>query len=130
MLPGQTNDDFTIGGSAELRQRIRGLLTKHTDIFSFYKGEAISVAPMEFTVDAIPRKAPDSPPGWISVGKHTALNRMIDDLLDLEVIQLSRATAWSQFHFISNGWRFMVDFHNLNKVISNERWQITNMKEK
>ena len=59
-------------------------------------------------------------------GKHAALNKMIDDLLDLEVIQPSRATAWSQVHLVrkpSNGWRFTVDFRNLNKVISNDGWQ-------
>ena len=51
MLPGQTNDDFTIGGPAQ--QRIRTLLTKHVDIFSFnVKGKAMSVPPREFTVDA------------------------------------------------------------------------------
>ena len=57
---------------------------------------------------------------------------MIDDLLDLQVIQPSRATAWSQVHLVrkpTNGWRFTVDFRNLNKVISNEGWQIPNMKE-
>jgi len=37
---------------------------------------------------------------------------MIDDLLDQQVIQPSRATAWSQFHLVrkpTNGWRFTVD---------------------
>ena len=32
MLPGQTNDDFTIGGSVDLQQRIRTLLTEYADI--------------------------------------------------------------------------------------------------
>ena len=57
---------------------------------------------------------------------------MIDDSLNLKVIQPSRATAWSQVHLVhkpTKGWRFTVDFRNLNKVISNEGWQITNMKE-
>ena len=94
----------------------------------------MSVPPMEFTVDAARWEAPANrlPSRHISVGKHAALNKMIDDLLDLEVIQPSRATAWSQVHLVrkpSNGWRFTVDFRNLNKVISNEGWQIPNMKE-
>ena len=57
---------------------------------------------------------------------------MIDDLLDLHVIQSSRATAWPQVHLVrkpTNGWWFTIDFRNLNKVISNEGWQIPNMKE-
>ena len=63
------------------------------------------------------------PSRHISVKKHAALNKMIDDLLELEVIQPSWTTAWSQVHLVrklSNGWRFTVDFRNLNKVISNE----------
>ena len=135
MLPGQTNDDFTIGGSAHLQQRIRALLTEYADIFSFnIKGKAMSVPPMEFTVDATLWEAPAHrlPSHHISVEKHAALYKLIDDLLDLEVIQPSRTTAWSQVHLVrkpSNDWRFTVDFRNLNKVISNEGWQIPNMKE-
>ena len=50
---------------------------------------------------------------------------MIDNLLELEVIEPSRATEWSQVHLVrkpSNFWRFTVDFRNLKKVISNEGW--------
>jgi hypothetical protein len=99
MLPGQTNDDFTIGGSAELQQRIRKILHEYEDIFSFnVKGKAMLVPPMEFTVDKVRWEAPANrlPSRHISVEKHAALNKMIDDLLNLEVIQPSRATAWSQ----------------------------------
>jgi len=90
--------------------------------------------PMTFTVNKVDWEALDNrlPSRHISVVKHAALNQMIDDLLDLQVIQPSRAAAWSQVHLVckpTNGWRFTVDFHNLNKVISNEGWQIPNMKE-
>ena len=46
------------------------------------------------------------PSRHISVEKHAALNNMIDDLLDVEAIQPSRATARSQVHLArkpSNG---------------------------
>ena len=44
MLPGHSNEDFTLGGSANLQQRIRALLTNYVDIFSFnVKGNAMSV---------------------------------------------------------------------------------------
>ena len=72
------------------------------------------------------------PSRHISVEKLAAFNKMIDDLLDLKVIQPSRSTAWSQVNLVSkstNGLRFTVDFRNLNKVISNEGWQIPNIKE-
>ena len=134
MLPGQTNDDFTIGGSANLQQRIRTLLTEYADFFSFIvKGKLMSVPPMEFTVDATRWEAPANhlPSRHILVENMPTINKVIDDLLDLEVIQPSQATAWSQVHLVrkpSNGWRFTVNFRNLNKVISNEGWKIPNMK--
>ena len=84
MLPGQTNDDFTIGGSADLQQRIR---TIRTDIFSFnVKDKAMSVPPMEFTVNATRWEALANrlPSHHFSVEKQAALNKMIDDLLDLD----------------------------------------------
>ena len=67
----------------------------------------------------------------VSVEKHSTLNQMIDDLLDLQVIQ-PRATAWSQGYLVckpTNGWRFTLYFRNLNEVISNKGWQIPNMSE-
>ena len=58
---------------------------------------------------------------------------MVDRLLELGVIQPSKTTAWSQVHLVrkpNNGdWRFTIDYRSLNKVISNEGWQIPNMKE-
>ena len=82
---------------------------------------------MEFTIDATRWEAPANrlPSRHISVENMPmlnmlTLNKMIEDQLDLEVIQPSRATAWSQVHLVrkpSNGWRFTVDFRNLNKVI-------------
>ena len=75
MLPGETNDDFTIGASADLQQRIRTLITEYADIFSFnVMGKAMSIPPMEFTVDATRWEAPANhlPSRHISVGKNAA----------------------------------------------------------
>ena len=60
------------------------------------------VPPMNFSVqidkwESNPNRLPSR---HISVEKHEALNKMIDDLLDLQVIQSSKATAWSQVHLI------------------------------
>ena len=44
MLPGQTNEDFTMGGSTDLHKRIRAPLTEYTEFFSYnVKGKAMSV---------------------------------------------------------------------------------------
>ena len=85
----------------------------------------MSVPPMTFTVANNEWEAPANrlPSRHISIEKHAAHNQMIDDLLDLQVIQPSRATAWSQVHLVrkpTSGWQNTVDFCNLNKVISNE----------
>ena len=66
----------------------------------------MDVPPMDFTIDqslwALSRH--------ISTEKHDALNTMIDSLLELGVIQQSKATEWSQVHLIrkpnNDGWRF------------------------
>ena len=101
-------------------------MEEYRDIFSYnVKGKAMQVPPMQFTVftdqwESNPNRLPSR---HISVEKHDALNKMIDDLLDLQVIQPSKATAWSQVHLVrkpSGGWRFTVDYRGLNKVISNE----------
>jgi len=58
---------------------------------------------------------------------------MIDNLLDLQVIQPSKATAWSQVYLVrkpAGGWRFTVVYRDFNKVISNEGWQTPNMLER
>jgi len=94
----------------------------------------MSVPPMQFSVkveqwESYPNRLPSR---HISVEKHEALTKMIDDLLELQVIQPSKATAWSQVHLIrkpTGGWRFTVDYRGLNKVISNEGWQIPNMRD-
>jgi len=122
----QTNNDFMIGGPPEFQQRIRNVLTEYDDIFSFnVKGKSMAVPPMHFTVDMDGWEVPASrlPSRHISVEKHVALNKMIDDLLDLQAIQPSRATAWSQVNLVhkpTNGWQFTVDYRTLNKVITNE----------
>jgi hypothetical protein len=103
MRPDSLNDDFAIGGPPELQADIRLLLQEYNDIFSYsVKGKAMDVPPMHFQVDdsqwyTTPNQLPSR---HISVEKHLELNQMIDDLLELQVIQPSRATAWSQVHLV------------------------------
>ena len=87
----------------------------------------MAVSPTTFTVDKVNWEAPANrlPSQHIYDEKHAALNQMIDDLLDLQVIQPSRAMALAQVHLVrkpTNRWPFTVDFRNLTKVISNEGW--------
>ena len=41
-----------------------------------------------------------------------------DEFLEKDVIRPSKATAWSQVHLVSGGWRFTIDYRILNKVIT------------
>jgi hypothetical protein len=129
MTENAPNDDYTIGGSPELQSGIRALIGEYKDIFSYsVKGKAVNVPSMEFTVNKTEweSNANRAASRRISMDKHEALNKLIEDLLDLGVIQPSRATAWSQVHLVrkpqNDGWRFTIDYRSLNKVISNEGW--------
>ena len=101
-------------------------MQEYQDIFSYnVKGKAMQVPPMQFTVstdqwESNPNRLPSQ---HISVEKHDALNKMIDNPLDFQVIQPSKSIAWSQVHLVrkpAGGWHFTVDYRVLNKVISNE----------
>ena len=92
----------------------------------------MTMTPMTFTGDKVNWEASTNrlPSRHISVEKHAALNQMIDDLLDLQVIQQSRATAWSKVHLVrkpTNGWRgSRLTSAILTKL---QGWQIPNSKE-
>ena len=103
---------FIIGGFPALQLLIRDTTTPRVnDILSYnVKGKAMTLPTMTFTVNKVNWEAPANrlPSRHISVEKYAALNQMIDDLLDRQVIQPSRATAWSQVHLVrkpTNGWR-------------------------
>ena len=104
---------------------------EYRDIFSYnVKGKAMSVLPIQFSVQT--EKWESNPnhllSQHISVDKHEALNKMID-FLDFKIIQPSKATARLQVHLVRSGWRFTIDYRGLNKVVSNEGWQIPNMRD-
>ena len=120
--------NFKLGGSPTLQAQLRALIKQYSDIFSdSVKGKAMDVPPMEFTIDHIMWETNQNRAAsrHISPEKHYALNVLLDNLLDLGVIQPSKATAWSQVHLVrkpNNGaWRFTTDNRFLNKVISNKR---------
>ena len=129
------NDDYTIGGSTHLQQELHTLIKEYDDIFSYsVKGRSMDVPPMEFNVDKKLWEASGNrlASRQISIEKQAALSTLIDELLERDVIRPSKATAWSQVHLVrkpSGGWRFTIDYRALNKVITNEGWQIPNMKD-
>jgi hypothetical protein len=136
MAPNVPNKDYTLGGTPALQAKQHTLIQEYSDIFSYsVKGKAMDVPPMEFTIDHSKWETNQNraPSRHVSTEKHVAVDALLDNLLDLGVIQPSKATAWSQVHLVrkpnNGGWRFTIDYRSLNKVIYNEGWQIPNMKE-
>ena len=128
------NNDYTMEGSEKLQASLTDLI-KEYDIFSYsVKGRSMDVPPMEFKVDEKNWESSGNRMAsrQISIEKQVALKMLIDELLEKEVIRPSKATAWSQVHLVckpSGGWRFTIDYRALNKVTTNEGWQIPNMKD-
>jgi len=136
MAPNSTNNDYQLGGSKHLHKALHALIAEFHDIISYsVKGTARDVPPMDFTVDRAQwaTNLNRAPSRHISTGKHDALNTMVDSLLELGVIQPSKATACSQVHLVhkpnNGGWRFTTDYRSLHTVISNEGWKTPNMQE-
>jgi hypothetical protein len=138
ILSQEAEGDLTIDiqGSPAMQKSLSTLVQLFKDIFSTtVKGKSAKVPPLDFNVDAAwETTANRLPSRLISPEKHLALHGMIEELLDLNVIKPSQATSWSQVHLVrkpapSNGWRFTIDYRGLNKVITNQGWQIPNMSE-
>ena len=93
-----------IGGCPYLQQQIKQIMHDYQHIFSYnVKGKSMFVPFMQLSVQL----------DWeskqnrllsrnLSVEKREALNKMIDDLLELQVIQPSKATGWYQVHLSGN----------------------------
>ena len=125
--------DYDLGGSFYLQEHLISS-QEYQDIFSYnVKGKAMQVPLMEFTVstdqwESNPNRLPSR---HISVEKHDALNKMIDELLDLQVVQPSKETAWSQVHLTQkvDGVLQWIIVAIIKFKVSNEGWQIRNMWE-
>jgi hypothetical protein len=125
--------DIAMTGTAAETAELRILCDEFADIFSLkIRVEPARVPALNFDFDKARwhQAANRLPSRRISPEKQAALNVMIDELLDIGAIRVSTATAWSQVHLVKKpkgGWRCTIDFRGLNKVISNQGWQIPNM---
>ena len=90
------NDDYTIGGSPALQDKLHALIKEYDDIFSYsVKGRSMDVPPMEFDVDKKlwEASAHRLASRQISIEKQTALSTLIDELLERDVIRPSTIIA-------------------------------------
>ena len=99
-------------GSLELQEKLRGLCREFIDIFSTsVRARPARVDPMTLDINRANWEIPANrlPPRHHSEDKQTAIRSQVDSLLELGVIEESRATEWSQVHLVPkpNGdWRF------------------------
>ena len=66
-----------------------------------------------------------------SVEKTLEIIKQVNRMLELEVIERSDATEWSQVLLVpkpGGKWRFCIDFRNLNLALTKNGWPIPNIK--
>ena len=129
-----------IEGPVSLRKQIKERLEEYKDLFrrDVSRTPAKLHSAYELRVDDTKWKSMrgnyNVPARTQSEEKNKEIKRQIDKLLDLNVIQHSNATRYSQVHLVkkpqpNNGWRFCIDFVQLNNCCESESWNLPNIKE-
>ena len=135
--PTNENDELptNIHGSPELQAKLRSLVIQYKDIFSRkVRSTPAKLPPFNFTVDTnkwetfrnrtVPRRYDGT--------KSVALQKIVEQLLELGVIEPSNAAFYSHGFPVpkstAGSWRLVLDLKNLNKISSTESWPIPNIK--
>ena len=124
-----------IHGSVYLRKALTDLCMEYLDIFSTkVRQQPADIPPFEIKCDlnkwhiAKNRGAPRMQ----TPIKQAETIRQINEMLRLNVIQKSNASAYSQVHLVpkpnSDKWRFCVDYRRLNDCCEKSGWPIPNIK--
>ena len=127
-------DLITIDGPPELRSRLRTLCEEYREIFSTsVRKEPAKVPSMKFTVDEAQwsHKRSRLPARKQPLDKQKEIYAQLKKLLELDIIEVSTASEWSQVHMVPkpntiNEWRMTIDFVKLNEATKGgEGWPIT-----
>jgi transposase InsO family protein len=124
-------------GSPELQADIKKLLVEYKDIFrKTVAAEPAKVPPMDIKVD---RQQWNSKKGnWgvspriQSTDKNKEIQKQVEKMLELKVIQKSEANRYSQVLLVpkpDNKWRFCIDFQPLNSCCEGDSWTIPNIQQ-
>ena len=131
--PNDLLDYITYDGPAELQRKLRLLCEEYRDIFSTsVRKEPAKVPSMRFDVNEQKwrHKRSRLPPRPHSLDKQAEIFKQVEKLLELDVIEVSTASEWSQVHMVpkpnSPGeWRLTIDFVKLNDATEGgEGWPI------
>jgi hypothetical protein len=128
---------ITFAGTPTLQSALRALCLEYIDIFA----TAVSSLPaqvesMEIEIDRAKWEVPRNrlPQRNHSTEKQRSIRKQVDALLELGVIEESRAAYWSQVHLVPKPtpgeWRFTLDFVQLNAATGGlEGWPIPNIQQ-
>ena len=141
VAPDHSSEDPTekilIFGTPRLQQSIRQLCSEFKDIFSVtVKSESAKVPPMDLKVnpDKWHTNKNRGPPRPQSEVRRMAIKKTFKKYLELEVIEPSTASEYSQVHLVPkeepNDWRFCLDYVRLNEAtVGVESWPIPNIPQ-
>jgi len=137
-----------IEGTPEQKDALMALCLEFRDIFSTrVRQEAALITPMTLDVDVqawLEDRANKAPPRLISAVRQDALRLIITQLLELDVITHSQATATTQVHLvpkpgqaaitmtaenINKLWRFCLDYRLLNSYTTAMGWPLPNIPQ-
>ena len=132
--PDDLLDLIKFEGPIELQMKLKELCSEFRDIFSTtVRTQPAKVPEMSFEIieQHWNHKRSRLPPRTHSSEKQAEILKQINSLLELDVIETSVASNWSQVHMVpkpaSPGeWRMTIDFVKLNDAtINTEGWPIT-----
>ena len=125
-----------IFGSSELRERLTTLLKKFRHIFSRdVRSDPANLSPFKFEVNEAAWKTYKNRTARrkYDLSRQEELKKIIIKLLEAGVIKPSRAAYYSHGFVVPKAtpgqWRLVIDYKNLNKVCSTERWPIPDIRE-
>jgi len=126
-----------IQGPSTLQTNIQALLHEYKDIFSrTVRKEPAKLDP--FVIELIPDETWTTStknkgrPRPCSTVKQEEMLKQVNKLVELGVVQQSQAPNYSQVHMVPkkpNGWRFALDYRQLNQSTKSLGWPLPNIRE-
>jgi hypothetical protein len=130
------NIPTNVFGSPEFQIPCKALLEQYNDIFSReVQSEPAKVSPFRFSVNLSEWHTNRNRSGRRNYDRtrQVALDEIIAKLLRAGIIRTSNASHYSHGFVVpkvtAGQWRLVVDYKNLNKVCSTERWPIPDIKQ-
>ena len=129
-----------IYGSEQSQERMRRLCTSFKDLFrSNIREEPAKVTPFKLHMTDENRVkwrenfASHTPARTTSIQGQVEIKEQVEKNKRLGILVESKLrSAWSQVHLVKKpdgAWRFTIDYRIVNSFLSNEGWQIPNIKE-